>query len=645
MHASVRAGVLLALLTPTSSFAQANADAVAEAGDAFGYTTGDESVGIYDASSVRGFDLEAAGNYRFNGTYFVKSSGTSSFFIESTTVRIGYNTLRSAFPGPSGVVDFRLRDPAAGEPSLLTAGLNEYEQPYTDLLLKGRRRDGRASGALGLGLVFDANDKQGGDGRSWLLAGTGRLDLVHDGTLRAFFGEYDYVRDANFRVVPAGELPRRIERGRYLGQPWSTERGQRRIGGILADVGRGAGWSAGLTAVFSQEDPTRAYSQFFRDLAPDGSASAVIVAAPQQRFTAWSGEARIGWTGRAAGLDHRLLAVWRERRSRSRFGGEELIDLGRTAFGAAPATRAAPSLKDNRADLRDRVDQRGLGLAYQMALSNGLRLNAGLLRTDYQKAFVAGDGTRTASRARPWLYNVGVGATIARGVEAYGSYARGLEEAGIAPASAANRNAVLEAAVATQREVGLRFAPGGDLRVVVAGFDTRKPYAGIDSESGAYRYLGDARHRGIEASVSGAVARGTRVVLGGMLLHARLSGANVTGGSIGKRPVGVPSTRLIANVSHELAALPALALDAGVTYDGRRAARSQLDARGRQLAIPDSVVVDAGLRYRFDIGSRAATLRLQVMNLFNSHAWTVGSAETLDYSAPRRFRLAVTREF
>jgi iron complex outermembrane receptor protein len=144
----------LALLTaPGAAFAQATANPVTSADDAFGFTIGEESVGIYDASSVRGFDLEAAGNYRVNGSYFVKSSGVSSFFLDRTTVRIGLNTLNVDLPGPSGVVDFKLRDPVAGEPSLLTSGLDEYEQPYMDLLLKGRSADGRLSGALGLGLV------------------------------------------------------------------------------------------------------------------------------------------------------------------------------------------------------------------------------------------------------------------------------------------------------------------------------------------------------------------------------------------------------------------------------------------------------------------------------------------------------------
>ena len=49
--------------------AQATADALREAEDAFGSQFGDESIGIYTLNSVRGFDLSSAGNYRFDGAY------------------------------------------------------------------------------------------------------------------------------------------------------------------------------------------------------------------------------------------------------------------------------------------------------------------------------------------------------------------------------------------------------------------------------------------------------------------------------------------------------------------------------------------------------------------------------------------------
>src|SRR3989344_4444602 len=305
---------LALLAAPGAAFAQATANPVTSADDAFGFTIGEESVGIYDASSVRGFDLEAAGNYRVNGSYFVKSSGVSRFFLDRPTVRIGLNTLNVNLPGPSGVVDFKLRDPAAGEPSLPTTGLDENEQPYMDLLLHGRSADGRLSGALGLGLVFDKKDAQGGeDGRSWLLGGTARATLGPV-TAQVFGGEFDYERAATFRfTLDDPDVRPRLKRGRFLGQDWARSRGQRRIAGLLLDAPLGGGWSAGATGVFSQEDPTRAHSQLFLDVDGTLGARSLVVASPQQRATAWSGEGRLSWAGETGAASHRVTVVARGR--------------------------------------------------------------------------------------------------------------------------------------------------------------------------------------------------------------------------------------------------------------------------------------------------------------------------------------------
>ncbi|MEG3146222.1 hypothetical protein U1839_16335 [Sphingomonas sp. RT2P30] len=616
------------------------------ADDAFGYTVGDDTVGIYDQSSVRGFDLESAGNYRIDGNYFVKSSGVSNFFVASTAVRTGYNTFQLNLPGPSGVVDYRLRDPARGDPTLLTVGLDEYVQPYLDFNYKHRSADERFSTSLGLGLVFDGRDAQGGEGGSWLVAGTARASLGEAGRVRLFFGEYDYRRQGQFRIGLAGDSPPpRIVRGRYLGQGWARERGQRRIAGVLADSALGAGWSIGAIGVFSQEDPTRAFSQFFTDLRADGTVRSTLIASPQQRATAWSGEARVSWEGRTGTISHKVTAVIRGRRSRTLFGGDAVIDVGRVSYGERPVQSATPDLSAGRADLRDLVDQRGAGIAYQASWRDRVRVNVGVLRSDYTKTFEAAAGL-TSNRSLPFLYNLGVLARVAPGFETYASYSRGLEEAGTAPASAGNRNAVLNAIVVTQAELGLRYTLRPGVTAILAGFETKKPYAGLDGTTNIYGLIGSVRHRGIEASLSGPVSRDLSVVAGAVYIDPRISGAAVERGVIGVVPVGVPSLRAIANASYAVAALKGLSLDIGLTYTGEQAASSRpAGTGGRQAMLPADFSVDLGARYRFTAAGRPLTVRLQVLNVTNSYAWQVNGSETLEYTPPRRFRLAVTGEF
>jgi iron complex outermembrane recepter protein len=328
--------------------AQATANALAVAEDAFGSTEGSESIGIYDATSVRGFSLESAGNYRINGRYFVKNSGVSSYFVEKTIVRIGHNALWLDYPGPSGVVDYRLRDPRRDEPSLVTVGLDSYEQPLTELHFKHRSEDDSVAASIGLGKGFKTEDEQGGEGRDWLLAGTLRKTLG-SARLQVFAGEYRYDRMGRFRISLSSDattLPAEIERGRYLGQSWATEEGARRIVGGLADIGLDGGWSLSGLGVFGEEAPDSKFTQLFSDLGADAHARNLVILSPEQRSHSYSGELRLGKGFETGAFTHAAALNARFRASRSRFGGERIVEGDSVRLGERPAALAYPDLGD-----------------------------------------------------------------------------------------------------------------------------------------------------------------------------------------------------------------------------------------------------------------------------------------------------------
>jgi hypothetical protein len=62
---------------PDGALAQSRSDenAVTQAEDAFGFSVGRESLGIYNAGNVRGFSPIAAGNLRIDGLYFDQAFG------------------------------------------------------------------------------------------------------------------------------------------------------------------------------------------------------------------------------------------------------------------------------------------------------------------------------------------------------------------------------------------------------------------------------------------------------------------------------------------------------------------------------------------------------------------------------------------
>jgi iron complex outermembrane receptor protein len=637
--------LLLLLMQMEQVDAQATANAVAVAEDAFGSTEGDESVGIYDQTSVRGFSLEAAGNYRINGRYFVKNAGVSSFFLEKSIVRVGYNALSLDHPGPSGVVDFKLRDPLRDEPSLVTVGVESYEQPFTELHYKHRNAADSFSTSLGASRRFQWADEQGGEGSDLLLAGTFRTTLS-SARLQLFGGEYRYRRNGRFRVALAPDaeaMPAEVERGRYLGQSWATEAGARRIVGGLADLDLDNDWTLRAIGVFSQEAPDRKFTQLFSNVAADQIAQSSVIISPEQRSHSYSAEVRIGKIFRTGYIAHSVAVDARLRDSHSRFGGEHVVSTGQTLLGQPAHAASPPDLGASAAALRDTIDQQGVGLSYQVALPGRIRVNSGVLYSDYSKQFTNGAGAVNSSESAPWLYNFGAVWTVRDAMELYGSYTRGLEEAGVAPSTATNANAVLEATIAAQKELGLRYLIDG-MTLIVAGFETRKPQVGIDAVTDSFDFLGEVTHRGVETSLSGSLMPNISAVIGTVYTDARVVGPNVDARLIGSRPAGVPKLRAVAAINYQLSRR--LSVDIGIEHLGERAARSRLNAAtGTQLEIDDSTVVDLGARYGAEVAGRPVVWRAQVLNVFDAFAWKPAPGETLDYLPQRSLRVLLSMQF
>lgn len=624
---------------PGIAFAQADANPVKSASDAFGHRRGDEAIGLYDERSVRGFSLEAAGNYRLNGTYFVKNSGVSNIFIDSSTVRIGYNTLATLLPGPSGLVDYKLRDPQPGEKSLLTLTYDVYGQPIAELNLRHGSASGNSSYSVGISRNFDLRNAQGGTGGEDLLVG-GIARLSGASTrLQVFAGEYQYRRRGEFRVSPASDaLPQRIARGRYLGPSWAFDEGQRRIAGMLVDLGLSRSSGVGLTAAFSQEDPSRSFAQFF-SVASDGRAGGTILAIPQQRSTALSAELRAFLERSHGDAMHRLDATIRYRHSTARFGGARAFAFDPVLFGERPDDMNEPDLEALEADQRINVDQLGFGFGYRGIIGTRARINAGMLKSAYAKRYGAPSGNNR-TRSAPLLYNIGGSFSLTRDLEVYGSYSRGLEEAGVAPSSAANRNEILSAITVRQAEVGLRWTPARDLTLFLSGFDSRKPYAGVDATDNVFRFIGEVQHRGAEFSLAGRPLDGLRVVAGGVLLDPVLRRDEANAQDI--RPVAVPRVRAILNADLAIPGVRGLSADAGVLHVGARAARSSQSSDGTQLKVRSVTSLNAGLRLAFALGKNDAVIRAQILNITNAFVWDVNASETLAFNEPRRGRVQLT---
>src|SRR3569623_2509302 len=109
-------GIVALLLAGTAlpATAQDRTDdnAVTQAEDAFGFSVGRETLGIYTAGSTRGFSPTAAGNVRIDGLYFDSVYNLSSIVNDSSSIKVGLSAQGYPFAAPSGIVALSLRRPA-----------------------------------------------------------------------------------------------------------------------------------------------------------------------------------------------------------------------------------------------------------------------------------------------------------------------------------------------------------------------------------------------------------------------------------------------------------------------------------------------------------------------------------------------------
>src|SRR5215510_4076620 len=118
------AAAVVALIMISAAEAQDNA--VRSAADAFGERVGTEQAGLYSETQVRGFDLNESGAYRIDDAYFSRSAALNDPVLAGVGVRVGVNAVRLAYPAPSGVVNYRLRQAGPENELRLGTGLRDF---------------------------------------------------------------------------------------------------------------------------------------------------------------------------------------------------------------------------------------------------------------------------------------------------------------------------------------------------------------------------------------------------------------------------------------------------------------------------------------------------------------------------------------
>ena len=636
----MRAWLIVLLGLPFCAHAQrADDNAVKSADDAFGNSVGNENIGLYSPFEVRGFSAVDAGNVRLDGLYFDRQTDPITLLVPSSTMRVGISAQGYLLPAPTGIVDYQLA--RAGEKPRISpvVGYGPFDSLFVDIETQMPLIAGKLGIAGGVSYFEDAFES-GSDERGWSVAAAPRWRPTESIEIIPFYSRTT-IEDSEAQpliFVSGPHLPPEIERAHFFGQTWADNDSVGENYGAVANVGFGQDWTINAGLFRSQFQADASFADLFLDTTPDGLANRVMVADRNQKFGSTSGELRVG---KRFVSGKRFLALYYSLRGRDqqrRYGGSDFADLGVARIGERvdlpePQFEFGPQT-------RDEVTQWTHAVAYRGRWSEHIEVTAGLQKTRYEKEVTEpGALAPQLGKDDPWLYNAGLALYQSDKLAWYASYSTGLEEGGVAPENAANKNAAPPAIRTRQWDAGLRYALTPSLKLVAGVFDIQKPYYGLDNAN-VFRELGEERHRGFELSLAGEVVEGLSVVFGTVLMEPRVSGEEVANGTIGKVPVGQTERFTIGSAEYQLPWMPSFSVSATVQSVADRMASSD-----NRLSIPARSVLDLGARYRFQIGGAPATLRLSFGNVFDKFGWRTNSSEVFVTNAPRRIALTLAADF
>jgi iron complex outermembrane recepter protein len=594
---------------------------VSAADDAYGLTLGLESVGLYNPGLVRGFSPQAAGNMRVDGLYFDQQGALSNRVIEDSTIRVGVSEIGYAFPAPTGIVDYDLRHVGGDVPSatvIASVGPDESRGISVDgsVPLIGNTL------VVPMGVSTEVSTQTtsygpypGYTSNITSIGATPQWSPNEAVTVRAII---DWQQIANAKTFPlyftAGDFLPPVITKNYLGQNWAEGRNTTmNLGGIVtARLTRV--WQLKAGVFRSTNDYPVSYADEYVGIQPNGQSEHLVVGYPDQNTSSNSGEIRLTGTFVSGDWHQQLIFMVRGRDTRSRYGGEDVVDVGPAVIGTLTAV-PEPAFTYS-ALTYDHTDLWSIGSAYHVGWRQRAEFEVGVQDENYRETVSApGVADSDISAHLPRAYG-NAAVVLAPQWTLYGGYTQGLEGSGAAPSSATNSGAVLPASKTWQVDSGIRYVVTPKFKIIAGVFELQKPYFNLDTNN-VDRELGVQRAKGVELSIAGELVEHLHVNIGVLRGKVSIKGPDLAAEKVGPNALGQPLLTYVANASYDLPWWPAVSLDASATHFGTQPASIDNGVHS-----PAVTLVNLGGRYQFTALGKKSSLRLQVQNLLATKAWT-----------------------
>ncbi|MFJ7311566.1 TonB-dependent receptor [Pseudomonas sp. NPDC098747] len=223
-------------------------------------------------------------------------------------------------------------------------------------------------------------------------------------------------------------------------------------------------------------------------------------------------------------------------------------------------------------------------------------------------------------------------------VSLYYNYVEGLSKGDIAPGTAANAGETFAPYESKQHEVGVKYEHG-TFMTTLALFQIEKPSGEVGADN-VFSVQAEQRNRGVELSMFGEVAPGTRLMGGVTVLDGKLTDS-ATAANRGNKPVGVPDVQANLWAEWDTPWLEGFTLTGGAIYTD-----SQYVNQANTQELDSWTRFDAGARYATKIEGRPTTFRATVQNVFDREYWSgVASYGAFSPGSPRTLQLSATVDF
>lgn len=619
--------------------------------------------GYYQDISIRGFPLDLATGFRFNGMIMSAEQTLALEGKERVEVLKGLGGLEAGVVEPGGLVNYVSKRVA--DAHTVTVGTDSHGSSYEALDLGTW-----FSSSFGM-RVNAANEKT----HSWIDHADGRrsfVSLAADWKISdaaTLLLDTDYQTSgqrsaSGYQLLGGTVIPEHPSRTQLLGyQPWQRPVGihssntSLRFNYRFSDT-----WNAQVSAGHSHtaidDNVAFAYGCGYAEacangspgyfFAPNGDYDIYDFRSPDD--TRQNDEVRAVLTGSFAtgGVDHELnVGATAFRRTVDQ--RPYVYDyVGTANIDQREPPVFAPSPNEPGASARALTSwQRTLFAIDRVHLGDTWQVLAGARFVRLDETAYDDDGTADRhTRLSKTLPQTAVLWQPVAKLTTYLSYGEGLSLGREAPYWTSNGGTTLAPLHSRQVEAGAKYALNDAFDLQAAVYRIRQPYqfaAPDDTAEGfTFQQRGEEVHTGAEVNLSGQVTRNLRLTASANAIRARAEHTGIAEYE-GHQVINVPRWHTAVYADYSLPFVPGLAVLGGWRYVGTNVATPE-----GTVSVPAYNVFDAGLRYATTVGGHALTWHLNVDNVFDKFYWrdtgSSGGDRYLFPGMPRLTRLSVTYE-